>query len=99
MKDLNDIFKEVSSKNNILKKIFLIKDLREIVNDVFNKYGFSSVEVINVDLKTSTLFLYVKNNYLKQEILFRKHKIIKTINDRIENIELKNIKFAGGVNK
>ncbi|GAB6189554.1 hypothetical protein JCM30566_12940 [Marinitoga arctica] len=99
MKDLNDIFKEISKSNNVLKKILMIKDLEEIIKNTFNKYGLTSVEVVNIDLKTSTLFLYVENNYIKQEILFKKNMILKEINSNIQYDKIKNIKFAGGVKK
>jgi len=98
MKDLNDIFKEISQKNNVLKKILMIKDLKETIQKVFDKYGLTSVEVVNVNLKTSTLFLHVENNYIKQEILFKKNRILKEINNNIQYDKIKNIKFSGGVN-
>ncbi|WGS64754.1 DciA family protein [Marinitoga aeolica] len=97
MKDFNDIFREISHKDNVLKKVLMIKDLKQIIKNVFDKYGFTSVEVVNVDLKTSTLFLYIENNYIKQEIIFKKKKILKDINDKLEYDKIINIKFSGGV--
>ncbi|KLO21109.1 hypothetical protein X275_10385 [Marinitoga sp. 1197] len=99
MKDFNELFKELSNKNNILKKVLLIKDLKLIVQKVFEKHGLTSVEVVNVDLKTSTLFLYVDNNYIKQEIIFKKKKILEDINNILEQDKIKNLKFSGGVNQ
>ncbi|KLO25181.1 hypothetical protein X274_00900 [Marinitoga sp. 1155] len=99
MKDFNELFKELSKKNNILKKVLLIKDLKLIVQKVFEKHGLTSVEVVNVDLKTSTLFLYVDNNYIKQEIIFKKKKILEDINNILEQDKIKNLKFSGGVNQ
>ncbi|WP_165973933.1 DciA family protein [Marinitoga lauensis] len=97
MQDFNDIFKEVSNKNNVLKKILLMKDLKQIIKKIFDKYGFTSVEVVNVDLKTSTLFLYIENNYIKQEIIFKKKKILRDINNKLKYDKIINIKFSGGV--
>ncbi|KAF2956381.1 hypothetical protein AS160_06660 [Marinitoga sp. 38H-ov] len=99
MRDINDIFKEISKKNNILKKVLLLNDLKNIVNNILEKYGLTSVEVVNIDIKTSTLFLYVENNYIKQEILFKKGSLLKDINKNLINDKIKYIKFTGGANK
>jgi hypothetical protein len=99
MKDINDIIKELSKKNNVLKKVLLLNNLKNIVKNVLDKYSLTSVEVVNIDLKTSTLFLFVENNYIKQEILFKKRKILNDINSNLDLDEIKYIKFTGGAHK
>ncbi|SHE53205.1 Protein of unknown function [Marinitoga hydrogenitolerans DSM 16785] len=97
MKELNEILKDLGRQNNVLKKVLMIKDLKNIIKNVFEKYGLTSVEVVNVDLKTSTLFLYVNDNYIKQEIVFKKKRILIDINNKLEYDKIKDIKFSGGV--
>ncbi|AEX84716.1 hypothetical protein XO10_01675 [Marinitoga sp. 1135] len=96
MKEIKDILYELSSKNNVIKKIMLLDEIKNKISAILDKYNFTSVEVVDIDLKTSTLFLYVENNYIKQEILFKKNKLIKEINNSLQIDRIKSIKFTGG---
>ncbi|HBT50518.1 DciA family protein [Petrotoga olearia] len=88
------VLKELSKKNLVYKKIYIIKKLREEIPKYLPENLSKHVIVKNYLLKEKVLEIACSNNYVKQEILFREKIVLNALNSILENETINRIRIV-----
>jgi len=88
------ILKELSKKNLVYKKIYIIKKLREEIPKYIPENLSQYVTIKNYLLKEKVLEIACSNNYVKQEILFREKMVLNALNSILENETINRIRIV-----
>ncbi|HAL64573.1 MULTISPECIES: DciA family protein [Petrotoga] len=88
------ILKELSKKNLVYKKIYIIKKLREEIPKYIPENLSQYVTVKNYLLKEKVLEIACSNNYVKQEILFKEKMVLNALNSILENEAINRIRIV-----
>ncbi|HOJ50637.1 MAG TPA: DciA family protein [Spirochaetota bacterium] len=90
MEKLGDILKKYFSHINLDEKIREI-NIIELSKDILNKNFKINPEDINYDSETGVLILKIEDPVLKYELILMSDKIIKLINKKLNQEEIKKI--------
>jgi len=88
------ILRQLSKKNLVYKKIYIIKKLREEMPKCIPENLSKYVTVKNFLLKEKVVEISCANNYVKQEILFREKIILNSLNSILENETINRIRIV-----
>ncbi|ABX30925.1 hypothetical protein Pmob_0178 [Petrotoga mobilis SJ95] len=88
------VLKQLSKKNLVYKKIYIIKRLREELPKYIPENLSKNVTVKNYLLKDKIVEIACADNYVKQEILFREKLLLNAINSILENETINRIRIV-----
>lgn len=88
------VLKQLSKKNLVYKKIYIIKKLREELPKYMPENLSKHVTVKNYLLKEKVVEITCENNYVKQEILFREKILLNALNSILENETINGIRIV-----
>jgi len=88
------VLKQLSKKNLVYKKIYIIKKLREELPKYMPENLSKHVTVKNYLLKEKVVEIACENNYVKQEILFREKILLNALNSILENETINRIRIV-----
>ena len=87
---IGNILKELSKKNPIIKKSYILSTLRE---NRFLLFKSDEVTILDYDGSTGTLIISSTNNYVLSNINLSKNEIIKKANEILKEAYIRNIVF------
>ncbi|MBL5981181.1 hypothetical protein NAAC61_03350 [Petrotoga sp. 8T1HF07.NaAc.6.1] len=93
-KKFEGVLKQLSKKNLVYKKIYIIKRLREELPKYIPENLSKNVTVKNYLLKDKIVEIACADNYVKQEILFREKLLLNAINSILENETINRIRIV-----